>query len=166
MKKQTSNKTQPGIKANAHAILLLLISGILLAAGCEKSQPTPNNQVPQLNAQEQALVGKWYLQRSEIYEITGQDSSGQYLGPLISSSVYDPNCKMELKKDYKGLGSFGNCDTSANFAWKAKQLNKLEIGPGNFYDLVYLTADSAAFSKFYIEDILKLKSVLYYKRYQ
>ena len=152
------------MKRNAKAIVLLLSSCLLLNAGCEKTQQAANNPSPQLNAQEQALVGKWHLQRSEIYEITGQDSSGQYTGELISASVYNANCKMEFKPEYKGMGSFGNCDTSAYFAWKAKQAKKLEIGPGNFYDIVYLTNDSAAFSKYYVDDILKLRSVLYYKR--
>ncbi len=126
-----------------------------------------------MTAQEQALVGKWALKKSEKYEISGIDSAGQYICTLISSSTCDSLCAIEFKKvyrsppyvlDFYGIGSIGGCDPSASFVWKAKQVNKLEIGSGSFYDIVYLTQDSLAFSTVYVIDILKLKSIVYYKR--
>jgi hypothetical protein len=173
MKKQTPNKIACTKKLNAKAFLHLFIcSVILLTVSCKKSPSTQSQSTRQLNAQEQALVGKWSLKKSETYEITGTDSSGQYICSLIGNSDCDSTCNVIFKSEYnkpvypelKGNGVIGGCDSTTAFIWKSKQVKQLEINTGNFYDIVYLSKDSVAFSNVYTKDILKLKSIAYYKR--
>ena len=180
MKKQVVNKNPINGNRYLNAVFYLLAcSTLLLIAGCEKSpnQTQPGNpssaNTPNLNAQEKALIGKWALKKSETYEISGVDSTGQYLCTLIGSSTCDSTCILEFKNEFwspqyqlefKGIGSIGACDSTSSFLWKAKQLNKLEIGSGSLYDIVYLSHDSVAFSNVYTRAILTLKSIVYYKR--
>ncbi|HXB42185.1 MAG TPA: hypothetical protein VNZ49_16710 [Bacteroidia bacterium] len=176
MKKHVPNKNLINRKRYKNLFSGLLICGtLLLNSGCDKTDKTGVSHLytPQLNAQEHSLVGKWYLKKSEAYEVFGVDSTGQYICNLIGSSASASVCKIEFKAEYKfppfgpdftGAGDIGGCDSTKTFIWKLKQANKLETGFGNFYDIIYLTKDSTAFSKIYIKDILTLKSVFYYKR--
>jgi len=176
MKKQLVNKTS--FSCNRYlstAFYLVVCSTLLVSVACKKptDQPTPSVNTSGLNVQEQALVGKWTLKKSETYEIAGIDSTGQYLCTLVGSSTCDSTCILEFKnvnaspsncQGLKGLDSIGGCDSNASFIWKAKQPKKLEISTGSLYDIIYLSHDSAAFSTVYRKDILTLKSVFYYKR--
>ena len=176
MKKNVSNKNLINRKFFANIFSGLLICGtLLLSSGCDKTDKTGDSHpyTPQLNAQEHSLVGKWHLKKSETYEVFGVDSTGQYICNLIGSSACDSGCKIEFKAvykfppfgpDFKGAGDIGGCDSIKTFMWKVKQPNKLETVPGNFYNIIYLTKDSIAFSNVYVKDILTLKSVFYYKR--
>lgn len=170
------------MKKHLTSTLCFLAAGALLLTihGCEKSEkPRPAQEANQtvnaipLNAQEQALLGKWKLKKTETYEVTGVDSNGQYTGSIISNSTCSSICKIEFKNEYwwspyapecKGVGSIGACDSTATFIWKAKQQKKLELNSGIMYDIVYVTPDSIALSYFHEKDILKLKEVYYYKK--
>lgn len=157
---------------------LIICSILLLIVACRKADQLNSSQslpggAPQLNPQEQTLIGRWDLKRSETYEITGVDSSGQYVDVLIGSSECDSVCGIEFKNEYswppnkqelKGRGSIGGCDSTVVFSWKAKQAGKLETAAGISYDILYLANDSTAFSCVYTKDILTLRSVMYYKK--
>jgi hypothetical protein len=176
MKKQLVNKTSFSCNRYVSSAFYLLVCGTLVVSvACKKQTNQSGSSVNTsgLNAQEHTLAGKWALKKSETYEIMGIDSTGQYLCTLIGSSTCDSICMIEFKNEqacpsycpeFKGAGSIGGCDPNTFFIWKAKQLNKLEIGSGSFYDIVYLSHDSVAFSNVYKKDILTLKSVVFYKR--
>jgi len=169
MKKQ-KNQLATSHRKQKRTILYALISTTLfLGAGCEKSyqmnvRKASSSPIPQLNAQEMALVGKWNLQSTETYEIAGVDSAGQYQCFLIGSATYDSACAIELKCQLTGIGAVGSCDSSSVFTWQAKQSGKLLTGTGTTYDILYLSSDSVVFSNVYMNDVLKLKAVAYYKR--
>jgi hypothetical protein len=170
MKKETVNKTS--LRKNGRSITLfyLFIGGVaIIAMGCKKPSTAPVSVPQLLNNQEQMLTGKWNLKRAETYEVSGIDSTGQYICDLIGSSTCSSSCKIEFKNEYfgamyKGVGSMGGCDSTTSFGWKVKQPNKLETSFGNFYDIIYMTKDSAAFSTIYIKGILTLKTIIYYRR--
>jgi hypothetical protein len=174
MKKQKPSKIASTKKSNTKTFLLFICSVILLTVSCKKSASTQSNtqNTQQLNTQEQTLVGKWSLKKNETYEITGIDSTGQYICSLIGGSDCDSTCNIIFKSEYskpvypelKGNGVIGGCDSTTAFIWKAKQAKQIEINSGSFYDIVYLTNDSVALSNVYTKDILKLKSIAYYKR--
>lgn len=156
---------------NKSILSLLLCSVLLLNSACKKNQVEPNFN--ELNAQESRIFGKWLLKKTDTYEVSGADSSGQYQCTLITSDSCTSNCPVEFENQHSGnlyaqnfigKGSVGGCDEKAIFIWNAKQQNKLDVNSGTVYDIVYLSADSIAFSNVYLKDILKLKSVFYYKR--
>ncbi|MGZ3903080.1 MAG: hypothetical protein ACXVC6_05270 [Bacteroidia bacterium] len=172
MKTQTKkNKTPLAIK-----ILLLVTAAILLLiTSCKKTQTisTLNNDIMQLTDTENALLGKWQMTENDTYEIDGIDSLGQYICSLISSQKGDSSCRLELEHVYNpqlpdrqltGKGSVEECNSNKKFLWNARHQNMLEVLFKNSYDIVYLTYDSVAFSRVYTNDILKLKSIIYYKR--
>ncbi len=177
MKKSTSNKIAVTKNLYAGTFFYLLICGSLLTLmACKKSEQADAGSIPapELNAQENTLIGKWALKKSETYEIAGVDSTGQYVCTLIGSSVCNSVCNIQFKNQYcwpihnqelKGVGILGDCNPTAVFSWKATQPNKLETGIGNFYDIVYLSNDSVAFSDIYVKDILTLKTIMFYKKY-
>jgi len=169
MKKQKHQMATSHIKQKRNFLYALICATLFLGAGCEKSfqmnaRKASSPPIPLLTAQEQALVGKWNLQGTETYEIAGVDSAGQYLCYLIGSASCDSVCPIELKNLLTGSGSIGGCDLYASFTWQAKQAGKLLTGSGTTYDILYLSNDSVAFSNVYTLDVLKLKSVAYYKR--
>lgn len=141
---------------------------LLLALACKKSTYQSVSSPINLNLQEQTLISKWALQKSETYEIFGIDTSGQLQCVLIGSSICDSLCTVEFKNQYylgfNGSGSIGACNPLANFIWNAKQQNKIQVNDTVFYDIIYLTPDSFALANIYIKDILKLKSIVYYKK--
>lgn len=161
------------INLNSKKHFLIAVAGFILLYGCSKTHEPSLSSSPALNAQEQALLGSWQLTKSETYEITGQDYNGQYQGSLIGSSVCDSTCKVEFKNEfygvlfageYKGHGTIGGCSSATTFVWQAKATGKLQTGNGITYDIDVLNADSMVISNYYTSDVLKLRSVLHYKR--
>ncbi|MGZ3864618.1 MAG: hypothetical protein ACXVPN_15175 [Bacteroidia bacterium] len=171
MKTQIQNIKTP---TTIQLLLLITVAILLLLTSCKKeSLSVKQNTNTQLSETEQNLLGKWQLTKNEIYEIDGVDSVGQYICSLISTENCDSVCGLQFKSGFipqihalqlTGFGSIGACDSINQFSWNANQQNVLEISSANKYNILYLTDDSAAFSRVYIKDILQLKSVAYYKR--
>jgi hypothetical protein len=158
------------IKKNP-ALLVAACGMLLLFLGCEKQSNAPahpNDAPVELTAQEQKLLGKWQLVRNDVYEIIGVDSMGGYLCVLIGSAACDSPCVMELTArpavagQLKGSGTPGGCD-AAPFSWQARQPCEL-VANGQTYQVLYLAQDSAVLSAYCVKDVLKLKTVLHFKR--
>lgn len=160
---KAKTKSKPALLAAACGLTLLFL-------GCEKpSLPAACDGPPApLTAQEQKLVGKWQLLRTDVYEISGVDSAGNYICSLVGSSSCDSVCVTTLTdqrlsaQQLRCFGSPGTCDGSA-LAWQAAQPNELVVNNQSF-QVLCLAADSAVFTTVYVSDVLKLKSVLFYKR--
>ena len=166
MKKQTFTQK----KWNFKRALMLIIGGSWLAlSGCEKKAITTasatQDQSP--SVQEQTLFGTWVLKKKDTYEISGTDSSGQYICNLVGSANYDDSCKVEFGREvnglqYKARGTMAGCG-AGEFSWEAETKGKL-LASGATYDIVSLLKDSASFSLIYTNGVLKLKEVVFYKR--
>src|SRR5438309_12093299 len=101
MKKQVLNKLGLNRRNFLKTFICPLICGtLILSAGCTKKEPAPVIGSVSMNSQEQALVGKWALKKTETYEITGTDSVGHYLCNLIASSTCDSSCKITFNSDH------------------------------------------------------------------
>lgn len=163
---KSSSTRKPALLAAACGVLLLFL-------GCEKKPIQAAGEAGHtttLTAQEQKLVGNWQLARTDLYEITGVDSAGAYTGVLVGSAACDSNCQMRLTSIpaaeiswFNGAGMPGGCD-AAPVRWKAKQANELAFQNSQSYEILSLSHDSLTLSTVYVDDILKLKSVLSYKR--
>ena len=167
------------MKKQLKSIFHLFACGtLLLNVACKKqtyrseSKDTSLLISPNLNGQEQTMLGSWVLKKTETYEVSGVDSNGVYLCSLVSTENCDSVCKMEFKDEcatkncdsFRGIGVIGGCDANASLSWRAKQTGELEIISGSTYDIVYANKDSMALSNVYAKDILTLRSIFYYKR--
>jgi hypothetical protein len=155
----------------AKTLFFLAICSILISA-CQKTAMNSSDYT-QLSEEERALLGKWNLERTETYEISGIDSTGQYICDLIGLTFYNTPCFIEFKiaeqhllsyPQLLGKGLIGDCDSTASFSWIARQHKLQVIGNNGSYHIDYLQRDSAALSYVHQKDILKLRSVFYYKR--
>lgn len=163
----------PSTSTRKPALLAAACGVLLLFLGCEKKPNTAADEhrnTTTLNVQEQKLLGTWQLVRTNLYEITGVDSSGAYTGALVGSAACDSNCQMRLtstpaaESDWlNGTGAPGTCDATP-VLWNARQPSVLTIRYKQDYDIITLGVDSLTLSYVYVSDVLKLKSVLFYGR--
>ena len=142
----STSAKKPALLAAACGILLLFL-------GCEKKpnqaaaeagNPTPPS------AQEQKLIGNWQHLRTDLYEITGVDSSGAYTGSLVGSATCDSSCRTRLtgapgiaSNWFAGTGLPGACD-ELPFSWNARQPGQLACYGNQHYDIEALGGDSLA----------------------
>lgn len=166
MKKETL--TIKKMNPKNYLVLLIGATSILLSA-CEKktlsSNGIPSGKSP--SVQENILFGTWKIKKKDTYEITGVDSSGQFICNLVGSANYADSCQVEFRTDVNGLqykanGTMAGCG-AGEFSWEAGTKDKL-LAAGTTYDIIYLSKDSAGFSNVFNSGILKLKEVVFYKR--
>jgi hypothetical protein len=163
--KSNTNATLHGRGANV-AIGFCLGIALLFTGGCEKvEQPKPaqQNTVHTLNAQEQLLVGRWDLKRTETYEMAGTDSSGNCICNFLNATACDSTCGINFFNTSMAAGTIGGCDPQAPFSWSIPQSATLQTNNGP-YHIEFINHDSMAVSDTHVKDILQIKDVFYYRK--